>query len=157
MADPADSFVLVLPAWETVPMGPHPPNTADRPQGTCGLAPVPRPTWRMPTVWPTHHAPPPPPRDPQVPPTLSTVVPAWYTKLCPRAVRPNPMDSVLCNQVGYIGPRERTSRQDGRANQETSHHRAVRTWDRPQSYHTRSWAVKYLDQCLCSIAVDPGA
>ena len=91
------------------------------------------------------------PRDPQVPPTT---VPAWYTKLRPRAVRPNPMDSVLRNQVAYTGPRERTSRRDGRASQETSHRRAVRTWDRPQSYHTRSWAVKYLDQCLCPT---PGA
>ena len=48
-------------------------------------------------------------------------------------------------------------RRDGRASQETSHRRAVRTWDRPQSYHTRSWAVKYLDQCLCPTAADPGA
>ena len=38
-----------------------------------------------------------------------------------------------------------------------SHRRAVHTWDRPQSYHTRSWAVKYLDQCLCPTAADPGA
>ena len=98
-----------------------------------------------------------PPRDPHVPPTLSTTVPAWYTMLRPRAVRPNPTDSILRNQVGYIGPGERTSRWDGRASQETSHRRAVRTWDRPQSYHTRSWAVKYLDQCLCPTAADPGA
>ena len=90
-----------------------------------------------------------PHRDPQVP--------AWYTKLRPRAVRPNPTDSVLRNQVGYTGPRETTSRRDGRASQETSHRRAVRTWDRPQSCHTRSWAVKYLDQCLCPTAADPGA
>ena len=89
-----------------------------------------------------------PPRDPQVPPTLSTAVLAWYTKLRSRAVRPNPTGSVL---------EERTSRRGGRASQETSHRRAVRTWDRPQSYHTRSWAVKYLDQCLCSTAADPGA
>ena len=47
-----------LPSHTTVPMGPHPPNTAGRPQGACGLAPVPRPTWRMPTAWPTDHAPP---------------------------------------------------------------------------------------------------
>ena len=40
-----------------------------------------------------------PPCDPQVPPTPSTAVPAWYTKLHPRAVRPNPTDSVFCNQV----------------------------------------------------------
>ena len=86
-----------------------------------------------------------PPSDPQVPPTLSTAVPAWYTKLRARAVQPNPTDSVLRNQVGYTGPRERTSRRDGRASQEASHRRAVRTWDRTQSYHTRSWAVKYLD------------
>ena len=96
----------------------------------------------------------PPPRDPQVP---STAVPAWYTKLRPRGVRPNPTDCVLRNQVGYAGPRERTSRRDGRTSQEASHRRAVRTWDRPQSYHTRSWAVKYLDQCLCSTAADPRA
>ena len=38
-----------------------------------------------------------PARDPQVPPKPSTAVPAWYTKLCPRAVRPNPTDSVLRN------------------------------------------------------------
>ena len=99
-----------------------------------------------------------PPRNPQVPPTLSTAaVPAWYTKLRPRAVRPNPTDSVLRNQVGYTGPRESTSRRDGRASQAASHRRAVRTWDRPQSYHTRSWAVKYLDQFLCSSASDPEA
>ena len=98
-----------------------------------------------------------PPRDPQVPPTPSTAVPAWYTKLRSRAVRPNPTDSILRNQVGYTGPRERTQRQDGRASQETSHRRAARTWDRPQSYYTRSWAVKYLDQCLCPTAADPGA
>ena len=98
-----------------------------------------------------------PPRDPQVPPTLSTSVPAWYTKLRPRAVRPIPTDSVLCNQVGYTGPQERTSRRDGRTSQEASHCRAVRTWERPQPYHTRSWAVKYLNQCLCSSATDPGA
>ena len=66
------------------------------------------------------------------------------------------VDCVLRNQVGYIGPRERTSRRDGRASQEASHRRAVHTWDRPQSYHTRSWAVKYLDQCLCSAAADQG-
>ena len=66
-------------------------------------------------------------------------------------------DSVLRNQVGYTGPRERTSRRDGRASQETSHPRAVRTWDRPQSYHTRSWAVKHFDQCLCPTSADPGA
>ena len=65
-----------------------------------------------------------PPRDPQVPPTLSTAVPAWYTKLRPRAVRTNPTDSVLRNQVGYTGPGERTSPRDGRASQETSHRRA---------------------------------
>ena len=94
---------------------------------------------------------------PQVPPTPSTAVPAWYTKLRSRAVRPNPTDSILRNQVGYTGPRERTQRQDGRASQETSHRRAARTWDRPQSYYTRSWAVKYLDQCLCPTAADPGA
>ena len=47
-----------LPLHTTVPMGPHPPNTAGRPQGACGLALVPRPTWRMPTARPTHHAPP---------------------------------------------------------------------------------------------------
>ena len=98
-----------------------------------------------------------PPRDPQVPPTPSTAVPAWYTKLRSRAVRPNPTDSVLRNQVGYTGPRERTWRRDGRASQETSHRRAERTWDRPQLYHTRSWAVNYLDQCLCLAAADPGA
>ena len=98
-----------------------------------------------------------PSRDPQVPPTPSTAVLAWYTKLRTRAVRPNPTDSILRNQVGYTGPRERTQRQDGRASQETSHRRAVRTWDRPQSYYTRSWAVKYLDQCLCPTATDPGA
>ena len=98
-----------------------------------------------------------PPRDPQVPPTPSTAVPAWYTKLRSRAVRPNPTDSILCNQVGYTGPRERTRWRDGRASQETSHRRAARTWDRPQSYHTRSWAVKYLNQCLCPTAADPGA
>ena len=96
-----------------------------------------------------------PPRHPQVPLTLSTAVPAWYTKLCPRAVQPDPTDSVLRNQVRYTGPRERTSRQDGRASQEASHRIAVRTWDRPQSYHTRSWAVKYLDQCLCPTASHP--
>ena len=79
------------------------------------------------------------------------------TRGCPRAVRPNPTDSVLRNQVGYTGAWERTSRRDGRASQEASHRRAVRTWDRPPSYHTRSWAVKYLDQCLCSTAADPGA
>ena len=95
------------------------------------------------------------PRDPQVPPTPSTARPACYTKLRPRAVGPNPTDSVLRNQVGYTGPRERM--RDGRASQAASHRRAVRTWDRPQSYHTRSWAVKYLDQCLCSTAADPGA
>ena len=55
------------------------------------------------------------PRDPQVPATLSIAVPAWYTKLRPRAVRPNPVDSVLRNQVGYIGLREKTSRRDQRA------------------------------------------
>ena len=98
-----------------------------------------------------------PPRDPQVPPTPSTAVPAWYTKLRSRAVRPNPTDSILRNQVGYTGPRERTQRQDGRTSQETSHRRAARTWDRPQSYYTRSWAEKYLDQCLCPTAADPGA
>ena len=38
-----------------------------------------------------------------------------------------------------------------------SHRRAVHTWDRPQSYHTRSWAMKYLDHCLCPTAADPGA
>ena len=97
-----------------------------------------------------------PPRDPQVSPTLSTTVPAWYTKLRPSAVRPNPTDCVLRNQVGYTGPRERTSRRDGRVSQETSHRRVVRTWERPQSYHTRSWAVKYLDQCLCPSAADQG-
>ena len=48
----------ILPSHTTIPMGPHPPNTAGRPQGACGLAPVPRPTWRMPTARPTHHAPP---------------------------------------------------------------------------------------------------
>ena len=69
-----------------------------------------------------------PPRDPQVPPTLSTAVPAWYTKLRPRAVQLNPRDSVLRNQVGYTGPRERTSRRDGCASTEASHRRAVRTW-----------------------------
>ena len=98
-----------------------------------------------------------PPHDPQVPPMPSTAVPAWYTKLRPRAIRPNPTDSVLRNQVGYTGPRERTSRRNGRASQEASHRRAVRIWDRPQSYHTRSWAVKYVGQCLFSTAVDPGA
>ena len=98
-----------------------------------------------------------PPLDPQVRPTLTTSVPAWYTKLRPRAVQPNPTDSVLRNQLGFTGPRETRSRRDGRASQEASHRRAVRTWDWPQWYHTRSWAVKYLDQCLCSTAVDPQA
>ena len=93
--------------------------------------------------------------DPHVPPTPSTVVLAWYTMLRPRAVRPNPTDSVRRNQVGYPGPRERTSRRYGRASQEASHRRAVRTWDRPQSHHTRSWAVKYLDHCPCPTASDP--
>ena len=46
---------------------------------------------------------------------------------------------------------------DGHTSQEASHRRAGHTWDRPQLYHTRSWAVKYLDQCLCSTAADPGA
>ena len=96
-----------------------------------------------------------PPRDPKVPPTPSTTVPAWYTKLRPRALRPNSADSVLRNQIGYTGLRERTSRRDGCTSQEASHCRAVRTWDRPQSYHTMSWAVKYLDQCLCPTASDP--
>ena len=44
-----------------------------------------------------------PPRDPHVPPTLSTAVPAWYTKLRPRAVRPNPTDSVLHNSSRVYG------------------------------------------------------
>ena len=82
---------------------------------------------------------------------------AWYTKLRPRAVRPNPTDSVFRNPVAYTGPRERTSRRDGGASQGTLHRRAVDTWDRPQSYRTRSWAVKYLDQCLCSTAGDARA
>ena len=56
----------------------------------------------------------------------------------------------------YRAP-ERTSRRDGSVSQETSHRRAVRTWDRPRSYHTGSWAVKYLDQCLCPTAADLGA
>ena len=47
----------VVPLHSTAPMGPHPPSIAGRPQGACGVAPVPRPTWRMPTVRPTHHAP----------------------------------------------------------------------------------------------------
>ena len=33
----------------------------------------------------------------------------------------------------------------------------MRTWDWPHSYHTRSWAVKYLDQCLRPTTADPGA
>ena len=96
-----------------------------------------------------------PPRDPQVPPTPSIAVLEWYAKLRPRAVRPNPTDFVLHNQVGYTRPRERTSRRDGRASQEASHRRAVGTWDRPQPYHTKSWAVKYLNQCFCSTATVP--
>ena len=96
-----------------------------------------------------------PPRDPQVPPTPSTAVPAWYTKLCPRAVQPNPMDSVLRNQVGYTGSRERALSLS--LSQEASHRRAVRAWDRLQSYHTKSWAAKYLNQGLCSTAANPEA
>ena len=92
-----------------------------------------------------------PPRDPQVPPMPSTAVPAWYTKLRPQAVRPNPTDSVLRNQVGYTGPRERTSRRDGRASQEASHCRAVRTWDRPQPYQVVAGEISRpvpLSHCL---------
>ena len=74
-----------------------------------------------------------------------TSVPAWYTNLRPRAVQPNPTDAVK-----YRGPRERPSWRDGRASQAASHRRAVCICDRPQSYLTRSWAVKYLDQCLAS-------
>ena len=43
------------------------------------------------------------------------------------------------------------------ASQEASHRRAVHTWDRLQLYHTTSWAVKYLNQCLCSTDADQGA
>ena len=39
----------------------------------------------------------------------------------------------------------RTLQRDGRASQEASHQRAVRTWDRLQSYHTRSCAVESPD------------
>ena len=51
------TYTGFVPSHTTVPMGPHPPNTVGRPQGACGLAPVPRPTWCMPTARPTHHAP----------------------------------------------------------------------------------------------------
>ena len=73
----------------------------------------------------------------------------------PRTLRVELRERVAWHQyhaLGYTGPRERTSRQDGRASQETSHRKAMRTWDRP-SYHTMSWAVKYLDQCLCPTAL----
>ena len=36
-----------------------------------------------------------PPRDPLAPPTRSTLVSAWYTKLRPRQMPPNPTDSAL--------------------------------------------------------------
>ena len=44
-----------------------------------------------------------PPHDPQVPPTPSTAVPAWYTKLRPRAVRPNPKFSIKTEVLGGGG------------------------------------------------------
>ena len=169
-----------LPSHTTVPMGPHPPSTAGSPQGACGLARVPRPTWRMPTAGPTHRAPPVSPNyrmsttlglraesahgrgipsiryRPSTPPTHHApprptgAAHAVHSgagmvhKVAPTSHTAAPKDSVVRNQVGYIGPRERTSRRDARASQEASHHTAVRTWDRPQSYHTRSWAVNYL-------------
>ena len=133
----------VLPSHSTVPMGPHPLSNAGKCQGACGLASLPRPTRRIPTARPAHHAP--------VRPTGAAHTVHSGASMVHKAAltsRPaNPTNFVLHNQVGYTGLRERKSRRDGRASQEASHRREVRTWDRPQSYHTRSWAVKYLDQC----------
>ena len=72
-----------------------------------------------------------------------------YT-MCPAFAYHSP-DSVLRNQVGYTGPRERTSRRDGRASQEASHRRVVRTWDRPQPYHTRGAYRALCARCIGSI------
>ena len=73
-----------------------------------------RVNFRERVVWHLYHAlhgmcklqaqltmPPPPLRDPQAPSTPSTAVPAWYTKLRSRAVRPNPTDAILRKQVGW--------------------------------------------------------
>ena len=93
-----------------------------------------------------------PPCDPRVPPTPSTTVPVH--KATPTSKRPNPTDAILRKQVGYTGPRERAPRQNARASEEASHFRAARTWDRPQSYHTRAWAAKYLNRCLRPTTTD---
>ena len=45
-----------------------------------------------------------PPRDPQAPPTLSTVVPAWYPKLRPRAYDRTPRTLSSAIKYGIQGP-----------------------------------------------------
>ena len=58
-----------------------------------------------------------PPRDPEVPPTSSKPVPAWYRKLRSQAAWPNGKDFVVRNQVREKGPRDQSSRRDGHAPQ----------------------------------------
>ena len=70
---------------------------------------------------PTHHA----RHDSQAPFTPCTAVPAWYTKLRPHAVWPNPTDAILRKQVGYTGPQKQAPQQGARAGVKWSINRAA--------------------------------
>ena len=83
--------------------------------------------------------------------------------LCPLVTgRHHPCHPYMCQHgtqsyahVRVFGPKNRAPRQGAGASQENSHRRAARTLDHPQSYHTRAWAAKYLEQCLCPTHVGP--
>ena len=75
-------------------------------------------------------------------------------------VQPPWPDPPLAPEGGGIqpvcpGPREKTSRREGRASQEGSHRTEVRTPDRPQSYYTRSRAM-ILTGASVSLPQTPG-
>ena len=93
----------VLSTYPPITVGPHSKSAVDGPQGTSGMAPIPRVMRRVPSVGAAHDA----PRDPQAPITPSIAVPAWCTELAPRVGRPSPTDNILQKQVGHTGPGDR--------------------------------------------------
>ena len=87
-----------------------------------------------------------PPQDPLARSTPRMAVPTWYTKLRPRQVHPNPMDSILRDQARYA-PKDPCPGVRTRRDMEAAHQPAHCTWRLPSMYHRRTWVVRYLNQC----------